>query len=342
GGRDAAAKTGIGGPNKNWYHFAVMHTGTHAAVFVNGQEKKRIKSEFGNLDSQDRPVRIGANWKGDAGFFNGWIDEVAVWNRALSRADVAGLYAAGNSDFSFVNPAQPIGYWRMDDQSASPRLADSLGNHDLIRIEGGAQVAPVGPATIPQTGVTNAKAQRGGAWGAPQIDGTFALKRNQGFTLEFWIKAEPVSKIVVLAGTRTGDENGSQGWQVDLRPPAKEGGTGAVGFLYDNGPSGKQVVTKDVAIFDGKPHHIAVGWAPTWGTSEEGKMIIWVDGSWLPSATLQLKSIPETQANRFQIGMPGNQAEGVVIDEVRFTPALMKPTISLRGKRGSLEMLPTD
>lgn len=338
GGRNAAAKTGIGGPNNNWYHFAVTHNGTHAAVFVNGVVKKRAKIAFGNLDAQNRSVRIGSNWKGDNSFFNGWIDEVAVWNRALSGAEIAALYAAGNSDFSFLTPAQPIAYWRMDDQSAAPRLVDSLGNHNLVRIEGGAQVAPIGPATIPQTGATNAKAQRGGAWGSPEIDGTFALTRDQGFTLECWIRAEPVSKIVVLAGTRTGDVNGSQGWQLDLRPPAKKGGTGAVGFLYDNGPSGKQVVTKDVPIFDGKSHHIAIGWAPHWGEEAEGKMHIFVDGKWLPSGSLQLKDIPEKQANRFQIGMPGNQAEGVIVDEVRFTPAMMKPAISLRGRKGSLEM----
>jgi outer membrane protein assembly factor BamB len=48
----------------------------------------------GSLDN-DRPLRIGSRSSSETGLFRGFVDEVALWNRALTAAEVERLYRAG-------------------------------------------------------------------------------------------------------------------------------------------------------------------------------------------------------------------------------------------------------
>lgn len=341
GGRAAAVKFGLGAfdpKKKRWRHFVIQNNGSTTALFVDGVSRGSKKQGIGDLNAQDRPLRIGSEWNGESSHFNGWIDEVAIWNRTLNAREIAALRASGDNGRSFLTPPQPLAYWRMDDQSGARALADSLGKRHLGRIEPAAQVAPIAPKTIKQTGQTNVNAQRGGAWGEIEITGDFQLKKNASFTLEGWFVAPPVPELTFLAGTRTGDANDSQGWHIDLRPPAKAGGPGAVGFVFDTGPGGKQVVANNVEIYDGKPHHFAAVWWHDWGAENEGEMRIFVDGRWIAGIKVPYAEIPDKQANRFQIGMPGTAVE-IKLDEIRFTPAGLKPSQTLRGPLGSLEIL---
>jgi hypothetical protein len=76
-------------------HIAVTFNGATLQVFLNGSLSSSIASSLEILNTTI-PLRIGAKATGGVGF-NGWIDEVAVYDRALStteigeHADAAGL-----------------------------------------------------------------------------------------------------------------------------------------------------------------------------------------------------------------------------------------------------------
>jgi hypothetical protein len=72
-----------------WYHVAVTRNGGVYRLYSNGQEV--ASKEFGNLQTSATALRIGSTYT-DALFFDGLIDEVAIYSRALSSAEIQGYY----------------------------------------------------------------------------------------------------------------------------------------------------------------------------------------------------------------------------------------------------------
>jgi hypothetical protein len=72
-----------------WYHVAYTFDGSQARVYVNGN-LAASKGCTGNIDTSTLPLWIGAN--GGGGQFNGTIDEVKIYSRALSAAEVWAEY----------------------------------------------------------------------------------------------------------------------------------------------------------------------------------------------------------------------------------------------------------
>ncbi|MBI2557708.1 hypothetical protein HYW20_00130 [Candidatus Woesearchaeota archaeon] len=85
-----------------WQHVAVTWDGSATAsnvhIYVNGQEVS-YESTTNGVDalqvSEAHPIIIGNKLTAER-TFNGTIDEVAIWNRSLSSAEIKELYARGN------------------------------------------------------------------------------------------------------------------------------------------------------------------------------------------------------------------------------------------------------
>jgi len=74
-----------------WYQVVAVWDGTNESVFVNGGFDSSISAP-GTLVQGNAPVRIGGN-PVDQQFFAGSLDDVRIYNRALSSNEVASLYA---------------------------------------------------------------------------------------------------------------------------------------------------------------------------------------------------------------------------------------------------------
>ena len=71
-----------------WYHYAVVQNATHVAFYKDGSlisSNKTVSSSFG---SDSTPLYLGTGY-GTFHSFNGTLDEVAIYNRALTPAEVA-------------------------------------------------------------------------------------------------------------------------------------------------------------------------------------------------------------------------------------------------------------
>lgn len=79
----------------SWTHIAFTRTGNNYVLYVNGSSFTTA-TETHAVATNGKPFTIGANWFDAAAtdFFNGKIDEVAVYNTALSAARIAAHYAA--------------------------------------------------------------------------------------------------------------------------------------------------------------------------------------------------------------------------------------------------------
>ena len=73
-----------------WNHIAATYDGTNIEFFVNGYWKGN-KTVTLNLTSDK--IRIGGRTGGyDGQYYDGWIDEVKIWNRTLSDSEVQYLF----------------------------------------------------------------------------------------------------------------------------------------------------------------------------------------------------------------------------------------------------------
>ena len=74
--------------NNTWYHILVTRSGSNFIYYVNGVQKATTSS---NLDIRTTEnLTIGS--KGASKYFNGSIDEVRIYNRALSAEEIKELY----------------------------------------------------------------------------------------------------------------------------------------------------------------------------------------------------------------------------------------------------------
>ncbi|MDB5181882.1 MAG: 5-Nucleotidase domain protein [Candidatus Saccharibacteria bacterium] len=80
--------------DNTWYHAVGTFDGTNIRLYVNGQFKSSATQT--NLDNSTGPLRIGRQKSGFDRFFNGDIDDVRVYDRALSLAEVQALYTSAN------------------------------------------------------------------------------------------------------------------------------------------------------------------------------------------------------------------------------------------------------
>jgi hypothetical protein len=83
----------------NWHYATLTFNGSALFLFVDGKpigNKLFIKEEPDNTGTQ--PLRIGANSLNEDKFFTGDVDEVRVWNRALSISEVENAYLENKFD----------------------------------------------------------------------------------------------------------------------------------------------------------------------------------------------------------------------------------------------------
>ena len=94
-----------------WYHATAVQNSTYRAIYINGiLDSSDNNSEAYQGNTPDR-IRIGSRADGLATYyFDGMIDDVRVFNRALSAEEVAQLYCCG-----CVAGPNMVGYWSFDE-----------------------------------------------------------------------------------------------------------------------------------------------------------------------------------------------------------------------------------
>ncbi len=121
----------------NGWHFitAVFHNGdaTQSQLYIDGV-KQTLSQSFGTTNT-NREVTTEArisSWVNDNNYgFQGSLDEVAFYNRALTQSEVTTLYNARSSTTypATVLATNPIGYYRLDETSGT-KVVDSSPYHN--------------------------------------------------------------------------------------------------------------------------------------------------------------------------------------------------------------------
>ncbi|MCK5063018.1 MAG: LamG domain-containing protein, partial [Candidatus Aenigmarchaeota archaeon] len=89
--------SGVSLPIGKWTYFAATYNSTAVSLYVDGILKKS-QSISGVIGYDNHPVLIGADDEGNPTYewyVNGSIDEVKIWNRALTSEEINASYNAG-------------------------------------------------------------------------------------------------------------------------------------------------------------------------------------------------------------------------------------------------------
>ncbi len=79
-------------PTDKWYHIVGTYDGSDLRIYLNGSLSKKVPYTTNAVANTD-PLRIGR--RSDGYFFDGTLDEVRIYNKALSSAEIQQLYAQG-------------------------------------------------------------------------------------------------------------------------------------------------------------------------------------------------------------------------------------------------------
>lgn len=85
---------------ENWHHVALTWDGSDWRGYVNGVEKGSLPSTLGTSASSSRDTLIGKGWDGCS--WSGAIDDVRIYDKALSAAEIEQLYWQSFGDLEFA------------------------------------------------------------------------------------------------------------------------------------------------------------------------------------------------------------------------------------------------
>lgn len=117
----------ISGPNQlpanEWTHLVATYDGQYQRLYVNGVEVAK-QGQSGLINSSTGNLRIGGNvlW---GEYFNGYIDEVRIYNRALSESEINGNLATP------VSGASESEVVILGDTNEEPRVDNIRGGRAL-------------------------------------------------------------------------------------------------------------------------------------------------------------------------------------------------------------------
>jgi hypothetical protein len=93
GAEGYARDGGVVHANAGWYHIVAVHSANLSTIYVNGLLVSS-RSDTEDIQSFVCSFNIGATHCGTRGFFQGWVDEVAVYAKALSLTQIDAHYTA--------------------------------------------------------------------------------------------------------------------------------------------------------------------------------------------------------------------------------------------------------
>ncbi len=111
----------------DWHHVVATYNGKYIKLYVDGKLLSK-KEASGKLKSTNSPVNIGS--EGSINYFNGTIDEAAVYSKALSKDEILSIYsstpAMENGEDALISQ------WKFDENSGNTATDSKNNNNGTI------------------------------------------------------------------------------------------------------------------------------------------------------------------------------------------------------------------
>jgi len=101
--------------DNNWYHVVGTYDGSFIRIYVDGVERGSKAASGWTLSSSTGFVQMGGYCNNNSYPWNGLIDEVRVYNRALSAGEITRLYQLTKPKILAPNNLGLVGYWSFEE-----------------------------------------------------------------------------------------------------------------------------------------------------------------------------------------------------------------------------------
>jgi hypothetical protein len=116
--------------NGEWYHFAIIYTGTDLEIYLNGQLDSFLPFT-GEIATTSYDLVLGKARPDQEFYFKGRLDDITLFNHALSPTNVKDMYDFG---VGIENPESSLGLIEVFPNPASVQLNIHLSNVDDAEI----------------------------------------------------------------------------------------------------------------------------------------------------------------------------------------------------------------
>jgi hypothetical protein len=320
-----------------WQHVAVTWDGsataTNVHIYLNGVEQTHGTDTNGDatrVSDATKNLMIGSSQTGTR-TFDGYIDEVKVYNYVRTGAQVAYDY----------NRGRPIGWWKFDDCSGTTAYDNSGNGNNATLTYGGGTYTQVGTCNSG----TASDAWYGGAVGkfnrGIALDTTtdtisvgnisaYSFERTNSFSTSIWFKTSTDGNQTLMSKQDSTAPN--RGWNVQ---------TATGGLLYfqlanDYSANTLEVRTSDVGYSDGNWHQMVATYD---GTSAPSGVHIYYDGrNKTLNTTVNTLSATIVNSISMYIGSRNGTAQkfsGLLDDARLYNYALTQSQVNILYNQGS-------
>ncbi len=191
-----------------WHQLAIVNNGSRDYFYYDGVLVDSIA--YTSNSTNDLPLTIGATCVGAsctsrADKFNGLLDEVRIYNRALSADEISRLYKIQKPKISSgINNTGLVGYWPLDEGSGT-RAEDVSFNTNKGTINGGTWVAGKNGKALSFNGSSD----------YVLVSDNSNVQQANVRSISVWIKPNSLSETVPRILNEY--EGGSTGWSLVLR-----------------------------------------------------------------------------------------------------------------------------
>jgi len=135
-----------------WYHLLITNDGSSTKFYLNGNSTA-IATGTDTISYIAAGLRIGG-YSGNNYYYNGLIDEFAIWDATLSGADANAICSGSDfvpndlseaSSYDTDRTSNLIGWWRMEEGSGTS-VEDSSGNSNNGTLTNGATFSTTVPS----------------------------------------------------------------------------------------------------------------------------------------------------------------------------------------------------
>ncbi|MDY6778299.1 MAG: LamG domain-containing protein [Candidatus Nanohaloarchaea archaeon] len=106
-------------PTDTWTHATGTYNGTHMSIYINGDLKQRCQ-QTGTINTPTTALEIGGRTDGSY-WFDGRIDEVAIYSYAMPAREVRARYRTGLFERSFFTTSELLVHYQNQDTGLQPR-----------------------------------------------------------------------------------------------------------------------------------------------------------------------------------------------------------------------------
>ena len=207
-------------PLNTFSHIAGTYDGAFIKIYINGVLENSKASSIGAMVVNNLPLRIGAN---NLSGYIGLIDEVEIFNRALTEQEIQSINNAGSAGKCkpCVTPPDDLAAW----YNADANTNDSSGNGNNGAAQGamGYAIGKVGQAF-----------SFDGSTGFVQIPNAASLNPTSAITMDAWINPTNCTKPYCAVVAKSDQDGAGRSYGMWVTGPGAAQGAG-IGALHVEG-----------------------------------------------------------------------------------------------------------